>query len=261
MEFLESEENIREEKKMHKEPISVCMACYYGEEYIEEQMISILEQLGADDELIIIDDHSQDKTGQIVQEMNDKRIRYVLNEKNLGVNRSFEKAIRMAKHNYVFMADQDDLWTEGRVEAMMQKLQAGVLLVSGNSTAIDGKGHRSDYELGVLLQKDSKAYRKNILRIFTGKAYYYGCAMAFRRELRKVILPFPAYIESHDLWIAMAANMLKSNAHLEKIVLKRRIHGKNASVLQRSLKEKIFSRWIFVRSYGTLLRRLLKGGI
>ena len=68
---------------MHKEPISVCMACYYGEEYIEEQMISILQQLGADDELIIIDDHSQDKTGQIVQGMNDKRIRYIFNEKTL----------------------------------------------------------------------------------------------------------------------------------------------------------------------------------
>lgn len=246
---------------MHKEPISVCMACYYGEEYIEEQMISILRQLGADDELIIIDDHSQDKTGQIVQGMNDKRIRYIFNEKNLGVNRSFEKAIKMAKNNYVFMADQDDIWTEGRVEAMMQKLQAGTLLVSGNSTAIDAKGNPSDYELGMLSQTDSKAYGKNILRIFTGKAYYYGCAMAFRRELRKVILPFPTYIESHDLWIAMAANLLKSNAHLEQIVLKRRIHGKNASVLQRPLKEKLFSRWIFVKSYATLLRRLLKGGI
>lgn len=261
MESAESEENIKEVRDMHRESISVCMACYNGEPYIEEQIASILPQLNEDDELIIIDDHSSDSTGQIIQKMNDPRIRYMFNEKNLGVNRSFEKAIKMAKNNYLFMADQDDLWTEGRVEAMLQKLQNGSLLVSGNSVSIDSNGDKSDYELGMLLQEDSKAYGKNILRIFTGKAYYYGCAMAFRRELRKVILPFPAYIESHDLWIAMAANMLKSNAHLEKIVLERRIHGKNASVLQRSLKEKLFSRWIFVKSYAALRRRFLKGGI
>lgn len=246
---------------MHREAISVCMACYHGEQYIRQQIESILPQLRAEDELIIIDDHSTDRTGQIIQEMNDSRIRYVFNEKNLGVNRSFEKAIKMAKNNYLFMADQDDIWTENRVEVMLQKLKNGCQLVSGNSIAIDSEGKPSAYDLGLLWSGDSKNYGANILRIFTGKAYYYGCAMAFRRELRRVILPFPTYIESHDLWIAMAANMLKSNAHVEEIVLERRIHGKNASVLQRGLKEKLFSRWIFVKSYVTLLRRLIKGEI
>ena len=246
---------------MHSERISVCMACYNGEKYIEEQILSILPQLNEFDELIIIDDHSSDKTGQIVQELKDKRIKYVLNEKNLGVNRSFEKAIRKAKNDYIFMADQDDLWTEGRVENMLKKLKEGKLLVSGNSKAIDSDGQKSDYDLGTLYETDSDKYGKNILRIFTGKAYYYGCAMAFDRKLRKVILPFPKYIESHDLWIAMAANMLKSNCHLEDIVLKRRIHGKNASVLQRKLSEKLYARWIFAKSYATLFGRLIKGGI
>lgn len=246
---------------MHNERISVCMACYNGEKYIEEQILSILPQLNESDELIIIDDHSSDSTGKIVQELNDQRIKYVLNEKNLGVNRSFERAIRKAKNDYIFMADQDDLWTEGRVEKMLKKLKAGSMLVSGNSTAIDAEGQNSDYDLGRLYKSDSAKHEKNILKIFTGKAYYYGCAMAFDRRLRKVILPFPKYIESHDLWIAMAANMLKSNAHLEEIVLKRRIHGKNASVLQRKLSEKLYSRWIFVKSYATLLGRLIKGGI
>ena len=97
MESVESKGNTEEGKRMHREPISVCMACYHGEQYIEEQIASILPQLSAEDELIIIDDHSSDRTGQIVQKMDDPRIRYVFNEKNLGVNRSFEKAIRMAK--------------------------------------------------------------------------------------------------------------------------------------------------------------------
>jgi len=246
---------------MRREKISVCMACYNGELYIREQIDSILPQMSEEDELIIIDDGSTDRTGEIVLEIKDARIRYVRNISNMGVNKSFEKAIRMAKNDYLFMADQDDLWTDGRVECMLEAMTGGHLLVSGNSIAIDAKGQETDYDLGTLYRSDSSEYGKNIVRIFTGKAYYYGCAMAFSKKLKKVILPFPDFIESHDLWIAMAANLLKSNAHVETAVLKRRIHGKNASVLHRKLAEKLYSRWIFVKSYVVLLRRLRNGGI
>ena len=89
-----------------------------------------------------------------------------------------------------------------------------------------------------------------------GRAYYYGCAMAFNKKLNKIILPFPEYIESHDLWIAMAANMIHENAHIEDVVLQRRIHGNNASVVDRTLKAKLNSRLIFIKSYIELKRRI-----
>lgn len=241
---------------MCRENVSVCMACYNGEAYIKEQIDSILRQLVSGDELIIVDDGSTDGTAAVISKIDDSRIKYIFNASNMGVNCSFESAIKLAQNNYIFMADQDDLWTENRLECMLRELQKGALVVSGNSVSIDTNGQKSSYDLGKLYAVDSARYGKNILRIFTGKAYYYGCAMAFHKELKKVILPFPEYIESHDLWIAMAANMLKSNSHIEKIVLKRRIHGKNASVLQRKLSEKLYSRWIFVKSYLTLRRRL-----
>ena len=51
---------------MHRENVSVCMACYNGEAYIKEQIESILPQLIEGDELIVIDDGSADKTAEIV---------------------------------------------------------------------------------------------------------------------------------------------------------------------------------------------------
>ena len=246
---------------MRKENVSICMACYNGEAYIKEQIDSILPQLIEGDELIIVDDGSKDATGTEVRSIKDKRIKYVKNASNIGVNKSFEKAIKYAKHEYIFMADQDDIWPEGRLDSMLHAMKQGNLLVSGNSLVIDARGELSDYDLGTLYEVDSKAYVKNIIRIFTGKAYYYGCAMAFQKKLCEIVIPFPDYIESHDLWIVMAANMLKSNVHLEEIVLKRRIHGKNASVLQRKLSEKLYSRWIFVKSYVTLFWRIKFRGI
>lgn len=246
---------------MRRQNVSVCMACFNGEAYIKEQINSILIQLVEGDELIIIDDCSYDRTAEVIAEVNDSRVRYLRNLSNMGVNRSFEKAIKMAENDYIFMADQDDIWIEGRLDCMLEELQKGNLLVSGNSLSIDAIGQNSAYCLGKLYSADSKKFRKNIIRIFTGKAYYYGCAMAFRKELNKVILPFPDYIESHDLWIAMAANMLKSNHHLEKNVLKRRIHGKNASVIHRKLLKKLYARVVFLKSYTVLKRRIIEDGI
>ena len=245
---------------MSRENVSVCMACYNGAAYIKEQIESILKQLKVGDELIIIDDGSTDNTAQVVLDMDTPQIKYFKNSSNIGVNKSFEKAIKYAKNEYIFMADQDDLWTEGRLLKMLESLK-NKLLVSGNSVAIDIKGQPHEYDLGRLYVEDSGENTKNIIRIFTGKAYYYGCAMAFQSKLKEIILPFPTYIESHDLWIAMAANMLKSNAHIDEIVLQRRIHGNNASVVQRKLTEKLYSRWIFAKSYVTLLWRLKKRGI
>ena len=65
--------------------ISVCMATYNGEKYIREQMNSILEQLGEDDELIISDDLSSDKTVEIIKSYKDKRIKLYIHEDNHGL--------------------------------------------------------------------------------------------------------------------------------------------------------------------------------
>ena len=84
--------------------------------------------------------------------------------------------------------------------------------------------------------------------------------MALREELRDIILPIPTYVESHDLWIAMAANMAGNNQHLERITLLRRIHGNNASVISRPFIQKLWSRVIFVRSFIEIASRMMFKG-
>lgn len=241
-------------------PISVCMATYNGSLYLHAQIRSILDQLRSCDELIIVDDCSTDSTVEIILSFKDVRItKLLVNEKNIGVNKSFELAILQARNNFIYLADQDDIWTNGRVDEMNSILTcSNVNLVAGNSSYIDAKGNTINYPMTPLKGEESKLAFLNISKIFTGQSSYFGCAMAFKRNIISVILPFPKYLESHDLWIAMACILNGSTKHLESVVLHRRIHGNNASVITRSWRKKVWSRFIFLVSIFHIYIRLLR---
>lgn len=108
---------------MVKEPrISVAMASYNGARYIGEQLDSILGlKLGADDELIISDDGSSDGTMDILRKYQEKDGRVkVIRGPGKGIKKNVEHAVRNAEGRYIFLADQDDIWMEGKVEKVMK---------------------------------------------------------------------------------------------------------------------------------------------
>ena len=82
--------------------------------------------------------------------------------------------------------------------------------------------------------------------------------MALDQKLLRHILPFPSYIESHDIWIALVANLMRGNLHLDEITLRRRIHDSNVTKKNRSIISKIYSRIIFFVALMHALLRLLK---
>ena len=76
---------------------SICMATYNGAEFVEEQLASILAQLGTDDEIVIVDDASKDDTVAKIRELTDPRIRLIEAAANQGYVRSFEQAVRASR--------------------------------------------------------------------------------------------------------------------------------------------------------------------
>jgi glycosyltransferase involved in cell wall biosynthesis len=238
--------------------VSVCLASYNGEKYLEEQLKSIINQLNVDDEIIIVDDFSNDSTVKVINSFKDEKIKIFINEVNKGHVYSFGKAISLATKDIIFMSDQDDIWLEGRVDFMKEKLiNSEAMLVSSNSNFVDSDGKVIDFEIDGVHSECSNKYFKNIIDIIVGKTNYYGCTMVLKKELKELILPIPSYVESHDLWIAIAANISKSNRHLNNSTLLRRIHGENASVLKRKLIPKLWSRVIFAISTIHLVYRNL----
>ena len=70
------------------------MAKYNGEKYVEEQLRSILCQLDQESEVIVVDDCSKDKTVEIIQSFQDKRVVVLKNKKNDVIMNPYLKTLR-----------------------------------------------------------------------------------------------------------------------------------------------------------------------
>ena len=202
--------------------VSVCIASYNGCKYMKEQLISILSQLSCDDEIIVSDDGSCDGTLDIVSNMEDSRIKEVLNIEKHGVVPNFENAIKYASGDYIFLCDQDDLWVENKVKTCVEALQS-VDLVVHNSLLMDGVGNVSDIDF-FSLRKSTAGYWKNLY-----KNSFIGCCMAFRREILDYVLPFPEHILWHDMWIGLMVEKKGKTMFIEDKLLYYRRHDNNAS--------------------------------
>ncbi len=205
--------------------ISVALAAYKGEQYIAEQIESILGQLGENDELIVSDDFPKGKTRAVIETVSsqDKRIIY-LEGPGKGVVKNFENALKACSGDVIFLCDQDDVWLPGKVEAVMNEIKNGAKLVLHDASITDADlqiTSPSCFEV----HGANASFARNLM-----KNTFVGCCMAFTRDLLDMTMPFPEGIAMHDWWIALIA--LKKNQKtvlLKKPLILWRRHGDNVT--------------------------------
>ncbi|MCU1586440.1 MAG: glycosyl transferase [Microbacteriaceae bacterium] len=220
------------------------MATYNGSRFVAEQARSILEQLGPLDELVVVDDASTDDTLAVIASIGDPRVHVHPQPSNRGYVRAFERALSLAAGDVMLLSDQDDVWTPGRLETMVAALN-GSSVVAGNYSvlgAVDTRQH-------VLDARFDRTPWRNQIGILVGYRPYFGCGMGLRRDALPAILPIPRYfVESHDLWLALVGNSLRSIAHLAEPVVSRRLHDANVTPLKwRSLASIAQARFMLLR--------------
>jgi glycosyltransferase involved in cell wall biosynthesis len=233
--------------------LSVCLASYNGAPYLRAQIDSILVQLRPGDELVVSDDGSTDDTAQILASYGD-RLRVVGTSRAGGVVRNFERALSAARGDLVALSDQDDVWLEGRVELIRDRLRA-VTLVMTNGEVVDSELRPTGQDV-----YQSVGAHRGLVRNFV-KSTYVGCCMAFRRELLDVALPFPSHIQWHDWYLALLGELLFApERHPRNTILFRR-HANNASSTgQRSragLFDKAVARLWMARALAVAVLRML----
>ena len=121
--------------------VSVCIPSYNGAEYIERTLRSVLAQTFADFELIVCDDGSTDDTVSRVQRMDDARIRVVTPDARAGAAGNFQRAVSLARGEYVKLLCQDDLLYPDCLDTQVAALRAGadrgVVLVACQRDIVD----------------------------------------------------------------------------------------------------------------------------
>ena len=213
--------------------ISVCIASYNGEKFIESQVASILKQLGAADEVVVSDAGSTDGTLRVLHRLNDTRLKVVefhdphppvggsVFAKMIRICRNFEHALRHAQGDVIFLADQDDVWMDDKVEKVTAALERYVCVVH-DCEVFDGEH---------VLQPSFLQFRKpspGLLGTFW-KSPFMGCCMAFRRTVLERALPIPDLPVEHDTYLGMIACLVGEVGILREPLIRYRRHGANAS--------------------------------
>lgn len=209
--------------------VSVIVTLFNGKEFIEEQIYSILKNLGKNDELLISDDGSTDGSFELVSgiALKDNRIS-VLEGPKKGLNSNIRFLLNNVKGQYIFISDQDDVWFDNKVELILDIFykNPNCEVVHHNARLIDEFGKISSNKSVY----DTIKIFNTPFRFFM-KPHCFGSMMAFRRSFLKYDF-VPTY-NCYDTGLTFYGIRSKKIIFVDNILMSYRRHGNNLSTFKR----------------------------
>ena len=189
--------------------VTVLMPVYNGSKYLGEAIRSIINQTFTDFEFLIIDDGSTDYSLEIIKSFDDKRIRLVENEKNLGQSATLNKGINLAVGKYIARMDQDDISINLRLEQQINLIDGdeNLGLVSTGFRLINSRGEFESNPIWNKLMNSAEVE----LELFLGNPIAHPSVM-FRKVVVQEIGGYNETIKYHcedyNLWHKLAESHL-----------------------------------------------------
>ncbi|HSU53603.1 MAG TPA: glycosyltransferase family 2 protein [Candidatus Dormibacteraeota bacterium] len=125
-------------------PVSICLPSFNNEAFIGSTIKTVLTQSFTDFELVVVDDKSSDRTVEVVRSVQDPRIRLMENERNLGLEGNWTRALSCSRGKYVKLLCGDDLLYPGclaqQVAALERHSKTGAVLALCNREVINSEG-------------------------------------------------------------------------------------------------------------------------
>lgn len=222
--------------------VSVVVATYNGEKYLKKQLDSIVCQLNDEDELLISDDGSKDKTIDIIKkyEARYSQIKFYKGP-GRGYVSNFEFLIRKARNDIILISDQDDIWDSKKIDIIKSVFleNPDMWVVLHNALYINENGE----DIGGTLFS-SRNTQNGFLYNWI-KSGYYGCCMAIKKNYGKKILPLPKSLLSYDQCIGLYAELFNKTVIIDELLIKHRIHSNNQS-RKRNLPYRIAVRFLLI---------------
>lgn len=207
--------------------VSIAMCTYNGEVFLDQQIQSILNQTYTNLELVIVDDCSTDGTFELLQSWHTKypsKFKIYRNEKNLGYNKNFEKAIALCSGDFIAISDQDDIWLPAKIEKLLLTFTQDDIVLS-HCASIHLLGEKLKSKSG-LLRWERHFSGNNTSSLFLFNQVQ-GHNMMFRKTLLPFILPLPHDVY-YDWWIAVVATCYGRISSVPEYLVQHRLHHNNA---------------------------------
>lgn len=232
--------------------VSVVMSNWNGSRYLRESIESMLNQTYKNFEFLLLDDGSTDASKDIIREYaaKDPRIVMVLADENVGLTRTLNKGIAMAKGKYIVRMDSDDVSEPTRIEkqvAFMERPENVRVGVCGSyCSIIDKEGKQGAIKkFPVTDQEIRKAiwYRNPI---------QHSSAIIRKEAIQAVGDYHEEFLQSEDfeLWLRIGTKYEFRN--IPEVLLRYRIHGDNIVLKKqkRMIYQILKARRMAYRDYG-----------
>jgi glycosyltransferase involved in cell wall biosynthesis len=218
--------------------LSVAICTYNGAKYIEEQLLSILQQRLPINEIVVCDDGSIDNTFSIIKGIANSyssvEWKIKQNVSNLGVIKNFEQAINLCSGDIIFLSDQDDIWRKDKTSLIMEYFNKNnridVVFSDANIVGEDGSllTNHSLLEAWSLIPNISLWNEGLKLEIINYSNKVTGATMAFRKSALKSFLPFEDNKRClHDYQIAIYGCAYNSLGIIQDTLISYRQHIDN----------------------------------
>lgn len=223
--------------------VSVILPVYNGEDVLEESIKSVLNQTYKNFELIIVNDGSTDKTGEIIEKYakKDKRIK-VIDQENKKLPTALSVGFRAAKGEFFTWTSADNIMLPDCLSVLIDDLskKPDVAMVYGNMRLIDRNGHikrgKLWFEKPLLSGNVRLPKHTNALNTYANNTI--GAAFLYRSKAAYILGDYSknrTNLEDYDYWMRLNSLLKIEHIDEEKPIYLYRIHDKSLTAQDKTL--------------------------
>ncbi len=203
--------------------VSIALCTYNGDQFLDEQLQSLLAQTYPNLEIVVVDDRSTDNTWEILTGYANTYPQFKVhrNEQNLGFVKNFERAVTLCAGELIALCDQDDIWHPEKITLQVEGIKDNILIYHDSEFI-----HQDGTSMNTKVSDRMHLYRGDRPEAFLFFNCVSGHEIMMKRELLDEALPLKdGYF--HDWWLAYVATNIGSIDFIPQCLVQYRQHDKS----------------------------------